>query len=80
MGEARAMRKDVTLTVNAWAGPLPTVGTYLMAARGRTAYEILEFRPARSGARTVGRFRCRRLERTEVPEGATVMGGQWAQR
>lgn len=74
------MGQDVTLTVNAWDGPLPTIGVYLMAARGRTAYEILEFRPARPGARMVGRFRCRRVERTEVPEGATVIGWQWAQR
>lgn len=74
------MSGNVTLTVNSWAGPLPTPGTYLKAPRGRTAYEVLAFLPARAGARTLGRLRCRRVVPSEVPEGATVFGWQWARR
>lgn len=69
-----------TLTVNDWHGPLPTPGTYMRTVSGRTAYEIVEFRPSREGSKALGRLKCRRVEPGEIPEGATVFEWQWAKR
>lgn len=69
-----------TLTINSWAGPIPTPGVYLKSVRGRTAYEIVTFSPARPGAASFGRVRCRRLPPSEIPEGATIFEWQWAKR
>jgi hypothetical protein len=70
----------VTLTMNSWSGPLPRPGTYLKTTSGRTAYEVVEFKPCRAGSKAVGRLKCRRTEPKEIPEGATVFDWQWASR
>jgi hypothetical protein len=70
----------VTLTANSWHGPLPTPGIYLRTTSGRTAYEVVEFRPCRPGSKAVGRLRCRRTEPSEIPEGATVVEWTWSSR
>ena len=70
----------VTLTAYSWSGPLPTPGTWLRTERGRTAYEVIEFRPCRPGSKAVGRLRCRRTSPSEIPEGATVFTWQWSAR
>lgn len=70
----------VTLTANSWSGPPPTPGTFLKSTRGRTAYEIVEYRPCRPGTKTAGRLRCRRTEPSEIPEGATIFTWYWSKR
>lgn len=75
-----ALGKEVILTVNSWAGPLPSPGSYIKSKRGRTAYEIVEFRPSKPGSKTVGRLVCVRMEASELPEWATVHSWVWAKR
>lgn len=69
-----------TLTINSWHFAPPTPGIYLKSARGRTAYEVIEFKPCRPGSETYGRIKCRRLPPSEIPEGATVIEWCWAKR
>jgi len=75
-----ATGKNVTLTVNSWDGPLPSPGSYVKSARGRTAYELVEFLPSQPGSKIVGRLVCKRLEAKELPEWATVHEWRWAKR
>ena len=70
----------VTLTASSWSGPAPTPGTWIRTARGRTAYEVIEFRPCRTGSKAFGRLRCRRTAPSEIPEGATVFTWHWSKR
>lgn len=69
-----------TLTINSWTGPVPAPGVYLKSVRGRTAYEVVMFTPARPGAAIFGRVRCRRLLPSEIPDGASVFEWRWASR
>jgi len=46
----------VTLTALEWDGDLPMPGQYLKAARGRTAFMILDIRKPSAGAKYVARF------------------------
>lgn len=75
-----AVGKLVALTVNAWDGPLPLPGSYVKSARGRTAFEVIEFRPSRPSAKMLGRLVCKRIEAKEVPQWATVHEWRWARR
>lgn len=68
------------ITINSWSGPPPTPGIYMKAPRGRTAYEVLSFAPARAGSKIFGRVKCRRLPPGEIPEGATIFEWKWSKR
>ena len=68
------------LAVHGWHGRLPSPGEYVMSARGRTAYLIVEFLPARGGSKIVGRLRCERTARATVPTGAVVHPWVWTSR
>lgn len=73
--------KLATLTALHWDGDLPRFGDYLMSARGRTAFKVVEIvMPARPGAKYVARFGCERTPRASLPAGAVVHGWEWAKR
>lgn len=69
-----------TLTVNSWRGDLPLPGQYLKAARGRTAFLIVEIVPAKPGARYRCKLRCERERPDRLHEGAVVWPWIWAKR
>lgn len=71
---------ECTISLNTWDGPEPTPGTYVRTISGRTAYEVLTFKPRRPGSKTYGTLRCRRTSPSDVPEGATVFWMQWSRR
>lgn len=71
---------ECTLGVTSWDGPAPTPGVYFKTVSGRTAYEVLQFKPRRPGSKTYGTVRCRRLPPSEIPEGATVFTWEWSRR
>jgi hypothetical protein len=62
---------EVTLTVNSWGGDVPRgelEGDFLRTAAG-SCYRIVEWRPSRAGSRSLGRFRCVKLDRDAVQDG-----------
>lgn len=59
-----------------WHGELPRVGHYLMAERGRKAFEICEIRRSASD-RYPYRFKVRALPPSEMPEHAQVHTFKW---
>lgn len=69
-----------TLTVNSWDGEPPTMGHYLRALRGRTAFLIVEVLPAKPGSRYVCKVRCERHRTDRVPPNAIVHRWEWAKR
>jgi len=70
----------VTLTALEWDGDLPMPGQYLKAARGRTAFMILDIRKPSAGAKYVARFVCEREPVAALPADAVVYHWEWARR
>jgi hypothetical protein len=71
---------ECSISLNTWEGDEPRPGFYLKTVSGRSAYEILAFKPRRPGSKTYGTLRCRRVPPNEIPEGATVFWLEWASR
>jgi len=71
--------KPAMLTALHWPGELPRLGDYILAARGRTAFKVVEIlMPTKPGARYVARFRCER--HYALPHDAVIHGWEWAKR
>lgn len=69
---AAAPGSAVTLTLNSWGGDDPP-GEHLegdfFRTRSGSCYRIVEWRPSRPGSRSLGRFRCVKLEQDAVQDG-----------
>ncbi len=75
-GVAATKQDHVTITLRArYIGTEPSVGTLVASPKGGVIYRVLEvWRVRRAGdQRYALRLVCRRLRRTEVPEGAEVL-------
>lgn len=74
--------KLVTLTANVWEGRAPAPGEFLMSPgpRARNAYQVISFYPARRGAASVGRIKCWRKRKADVPKGARIHWWEWSKR
>lgn len=75
--------KPCKLTMR-WGGDPPTIGQFLKAEKGRTAYEITGIRGVRRRRPGLGGptlvLTCARHAATDVPEGATVHEIRWSKR
>jgi len=69
-----------TLRVNSWGGDLPLPGQYVMSLRGRTAFLIVEVKPAPPAARYRCKLVCERERRDRVAPNAIVHRWEWAKR
>lgn len=74
-------KSHATLTVLSWNGAdLPMIGHYVKAARGRTAFLIVEVRRPKKPCGYVARFVCERHSPASLPKNAVVHGWQWSKR
>jgi hypothetical protein len=69
-----------TLTAVHWEGDLPLPGQYVKAARGRTAFMLVEIIKAKPGLRHVARFRCERRRAVDLTEADIVHAWEWSRR
>lgn len=69
-----------TLTVNSWGGELPLPGRYVKSDRGRTAFLIVEIKPAPTSARYVAKFVCERHRPDRLLPQDVVHPWKWATR
>lgn len=69
-----------TLTALSWYGDLPLPGQYVKAARGRTAFLIVEVRRPKAPCGYVAKFVCERKRPDRVEKNAVVYGWKWSKR
>ncbi len=69
-----------TLTVNSWGGELPVPGQYVKSARGRTAFLIVQVKPAPPSAKYRAKFVCERERPENLRPDAIVHPWRWARR
>lgn len=69
-----------TLTVLSWSGELPLPGEYVKAARGRTAFLIVEVVRPGKPCGYVARFRCERTDPARLAADARVHAWRWGRR
>lgn len=70
-----------SITAYGWNGELPLPGHYLMSAKGRTAFRVVEIRmPRRPGTRYVARFVCERRPPSVVTAADIVHTWTWFSR
>lgn len=69
-----------TLTATHWDGDLPLPGQYVKSVRGRTAFLIVEIKPAPASARYAAKFICERHRAERLGVQDVVHAWQWASR